>query len=96
MISITATIFITKPALVICLSWICPLANTIAFGGVPIGSMLAQLAASVIAIPSISGFIPIATASEDTTGAKTMTCATLLITSLKNIVIIVTANKRIK
>ena len=50
-ISITATIFITNPAFVICLNLIWPLANTIAFGGVPIGNILAQLAASVIGIP---------------------------------------------
>ena len=42
----------------------------------------AQLAASVIGIPSNSGFIPIASANDETTGAKTITCATLLITSL--------------
>ena len=53
-----------------------------AFGGVPIGNMPAQLAASVIGIPNKRGFIPMASANAETTGAKTITCATLLITSL--------------
>ena len=48
-ISITATMFITKPVLTICDNFTCPLANTIAFGGVPMGIILAQLAPRVIA-----------------------------------------------
>ncbi len=46
------------------------------------GIIPAQLAAKVIGLPSKRGFIFSAIASEATTGAKTITCATLLITSL--------------
>ena len=72
-IKTTATRFITNPALAICLNLICPLAKTIAFGGVPIGIIPATLAANAIGIPNISGLIPIASANEETTGAKTIT-----------------------
>jgi hypothetical protein len=44
--------------------------KTIAFGGVPIGIMLAQLAARVIANPSIKGFAPIASEIPAITGEK--------------------------
>ena len=46
-----------------------------AFGGVPIGNMLAQDAANVIGMPNNKGCIPATFASSVTTGAKTITCA---------------------
>ena len=60
------------------------------------GIMEAQLAASVIGIPNNKGFICIASANEETTGAKTITCATLLITSLRKSEIKVTRKIIIK
>ena len=74
----------TKPVLSISVTLIWPLANTMALGGVPIGSMLAQLAPNVIGIPSTNGSKFIETAREVITGANTITWATLLISSLKN------------
>ena len=56
------------------------------------GNILAQLAPSVIGIPRISGSIFNAIATEVITGAITITCATLLITSLRNIETVVTIN----
>ena len=56
-INTAETIFIIKPVVVMCLSFNLPLANTIALGGVPIGSMPAQLAPSVMAIPNWKGSI---------------------------------------
>ena len=52
-----------------------------ALGGVPMGSMLAHEAARVMGMPSKSGWMCAASASPLTTGANTITCATLLITS---------------
>ena len=69
---------------------ICPLANTIALGGVPIGSIPAQLAPKVIGIPNNNGSIFSAKATDVITGAITITCATLLITSLRNMENVVT------
>ena len=61
-----------------------------ALGGVPIGSMLAQLAPNVIGIPNKSGSICNEMATEEITGAITITWATLLITSLKKTDAVVT------
>ena len=83
--NITQMMFIRKPVLAMSFSVRWPLANTIALGGVPMGSIDAQLAASVIGIPSSTGFMWSASAMPAMTGANTITCATLLITSLKNI-----------
>ena len=55
-----------------------------ALGGVPMGNMLAQLAPNVMGIPSNNGSMPKAIAREETTGANTITWATLLINSLTN------------
>src|SRR5678809_1031542 len=88
-----ATRLITNPAFIISLIFIWPLANTIALGGVPIGIMLAQLAANVIAMPSTNGFMPTESARLQTTGEKTITCAILLITSLIKSEMMVTINK---
>ena len=81
----------TKPAPIMSFNLMCPLANTMALGGVPLGSMLAQLAPKVIGTPNNNGSICRAVANELTTGAITITCATLLITSLKNTESVVTA-----
>ncbi len=59
-----------------------PLEKTMALGGVPMGIMEAQLAARVMGMPNIKGLTPIASAMPVTTGANTITWATLLITSL--------------
>ena len=67
-----------------------------AFDGVPIGNIPAQLAASVIGIPNKSGFIPMASANAETTGANTITCATLLITSLMKSKTVTTTSTKIK
>ena len=77
--------FITNPVLAMFFKVRCPLANTIAFGGVPIGSMEAQLAARVMGIPNSTGFICKASAIPAITGANTITCATLLMISLRKI-----------
>lgn len=61
-----------------------------ALGGVPIGSILAQLAPKVIGMPSKSGSKCKEMARAEITGAITITCATLLITSLKKTDAVVT------
>jgi len=61
-----------------------------ALGGVPIGSMLAQLAPKVMGMPSNKGSICKEMATEEMTGAITITWATLLITSLKKTEAVVT------
>ncbi len=61
-----------------------------AFGGVPIGNMPAQLAPNVMGMPNKSGSIFKARANDVITGAITITWATLLITSLRNIEKVVT------
>lgn len=66
-------IFKTKPVLSMSVTLILPLANTMALGGVPIGSMLAQLAPKVIGIPNTKGSKFIEIATEVITGAKTIT-----------------------
>ena len=82
--------FSTNPALIMSFIFMYPLAKTIALGGVPIGSILAQLAPKVMGMPSNKGSMCKEMASEEITGAITITCATLLITSLKNIEAVVT------
>ena len=77
--------FMINPVFIMSNNFRFPLLKTMAFGGVPIGSIDAQLAASTIGIPSKIGFTCNASAMPATTGAKTMTWATLLITSLKKI-----------
>jgi hypothetical protein len=54
-----------------------------ALGGVPIGNILATLAPNVMGMPNDNGSIFNAIAIDEITGANTITCATLLITSLK-------------
>ena len=49
----------TRPALTICATVKCPLAKTIALGGVDIGSIKAQLAAKVTGMVINKGSIPI-------------------------------------
>ena len=83
-------IFITKPTLTMSKNLIFPLAKTIAFGGVPIGNIPATLAAKAMGTPNNKGLMCRASAIEETTGANTMTCATLLITSLIKIDVMVT------
>ena len=51
-------VFKTMPAFIICGIRKCPLAKTIAFGGVDIGNIKAQLAAIVAGTTSSSGFSP--------------------------------------
>ena len=72
-INITQMIFSTKPVFIISLNLMCPLANTIALGGVPMGNILAQLAPNVIGIPNSNGFICKASATAEITGAITIT-----------------------
>src|SRR6476646_8768713 len=96
LIRIMEMIFIMKPVFTISFNFNLPLAKTIALGGVPIGNMPAQLAASVMGITNIIGFTCSASANEETTGANTITCATLLITSLMNIERTVTATTKRK
>jgi len=64
----TEIIFIRKPVFIICLTLICPLENTIAFGGVEIGIINAQLAAIATGIANNSGFNPRPLAIPITTG----------------------------
>ena len=91
-INTTQIKFNTNPALSILPNLICPLANTIALGGVPIGSIQAQLAPSVMGIPNSNGLICKASATADITGAITITWAILLVTSLRNTEMSVTTN----
>ena len=49
--------FITKPVFIMSWIFMCPLAKTMAFGGVPIGNIPAQLAPKVMGIPNINGSI---------------------------------------
>lgn len=65
--------FKTNPARSIDFKGIKPLEYAIAFGGVPIGNIPAQLAARVIGIPSIMGGICNAIAKDAKMGAITMT-----------------------
>ena len=51
-----------------------------AFGGVPIGNIHAQLAPKVMGIPNNKGSIFNANAKEDSTGARMITTAKLLMT----------------
>lgn len=61
-----------------------------ALGGVPMGNILATLAPNVMGIPNDKGSIFNAMATEEITGANTITWATLLITSLKKTESVVT------
>ena len=72
--------------------WICPEENTMALGGVPIGSMKAQLAPKVNAM--VMGMIgrPAEMAKLATTGIKTVTNAKLDSTSVANMAIKTTIN----
>ena len=74
--------FIKNPVFSISFKAICPLENAMALGGVPMGSMPAQLAPRHIGMPSSNGLMFNETAKDVTTGEKMITCATLLITSL--------------
>ncbi len=78
-------IFNTKPAFSISVNRTYPLPNTIALGGVPTGIMDAALAAMAIGKPSRIGSICSASANAANTGAITITCAVLLISSLRKI-----------
>ncbi len=63
----------TKPAFIISFIRIWPLANTMALGGVPMGSILAQLAPKVMGMPNNNGSRPKEIAKEEITGAITIT-----------------------
>ena len=76
--------FNKTPALTICFTLIYPLANTIAFGGVAIGNINAQLDAIVTGIKTYNSGTPKPIAIPAITGAKTATNATLLINSVMN------------
>merc|ERR1711971_752646 len=67
-----------------------PLEKTMAFGGVAIGSMKALLAASVAGRRSRPGSMPMEQASLPSTGRRTVAVATLLVTSVKKVIVSVT------
>lgn len=73
MIKTMAIIFRTKPVSTMSLKRMWPLAKTMALGGVAMGIMPAQLAASVMGMPSNTGLRCRLSAMADTSGAKTMT-----------------------
>ena len=89
-IKIMQTMLSTMPAFSMSFILIWPLAKTMALGGVPMGNILAQLAPSVMGMPNKSGSMCSATATDEITGAITITCATLLMTSLKKMEKVVT------
>ena len=80
---VMATILSRSPAVAICFIFIWPLAKTIAFGGVEIGIINAQLEAIVAGITNNSGGISRLVPIPITTGKNIVTKATLLITSVK-------------
>ena len=81
-ISTADTMFMTKPVFTMSFNCSLPLAKTMALGGVPIGSIPAQLAPNVMGMPNNYGLICKASEMPATTGANTITCAMLLMISL--------------
>lgn len=77
----------TNPAFAISLIFNFPEEKTIALGGVPTGSINAQLAARVIGIHSCKISKPESTAKDATTGTKTETNAMFDIISVPKIAI---------
>lgn len=80
----TAIAFKSTPAFTICFTSTKPLAKTMAFGGVAMGSIKAQLLAMVTGMSKYRIGTPRPIAIPATTGAKTATKATLLISSVIN------------
>lgn len=80
----TATRLSNIPALTISFTSIKPLAKTMAFGGVAMGSIKAQLLAIVTGMSRYTIGIPRPIAIPATTGANTATKATLLMSSVIN------------
>ncbi len=85
----TKIIFNKIPALAICLTDICPLLKTIAFGGVATGSINAQLAAIAAGITKYIGETLKLTAIAAAIGKNAAVVAKLLVSSVKNIIIAV-------
>src|SRR5690554_6009754 len=74
-----------KPFWIMWLILRCPLANTMAFGGVATGIMKAQLAASAVGIASNTGETPMDTASAPISGRKVAAVAVLLVISVSRL-----------
>ena len=77
----------TNPALIIIGILNKPEPKTIAFGGVATGSIKAQLAAKVTGAANIIGLMPISIAIAPITGRNVAVVATLLVSSVKKIII---------
>jgi len=75
-------IFKNTPAFTMSFTFTYPLENTMALGGVAIGSIKAQLDAIVTGIKTYNNGISNPIVTPATTGAKTATSATLLINSV--------------
>jgi len=85
-----AAIFSQNPALAMSAMRNSPELNTIAFGGVATGIMKAQLAANAAGITSIRGPSVNVTAIGPSKGKKLAAVAVLLVTSVKNKIVMVT------
>ena len=77
---------IAKPLRIIWLILICPLAKTIALGGVATGIIKAQLAAIAVGIANKIGETPIETAKAPIKGKKVAAVAVLLVISVKKLI----------
>ena len=77
--------FRINPYPAICVILIRPVPNTIALGGVPIGSMNAQLADTVAGIINRRGSIPRATDAAAIMGKTVFTVATFEVNSVRNV-----------
>ena len=77
--------FITSPARIIVLCGILPVPYTSALGGVPTGSMKAQLAVSPVNTAMVTGFSPVTDAIVITKGTSSAAQAVLLTSSDRKI-----------
>ena len=91
----TPIIFNANPALIISGMVNFPEPKTIALGGVATGSINAQLAAKQTGIKRETGITPIARAKALMTGRNVLVVATLLVISVKKIIIVAIAKIRI-
>ena len=83
--------FSTKPPRAICRMVTAPVPKTMALGGVPTGSMKAQVAAKAAGISSAIGSTPMPTATPPRIGMKVAAVAVFDVTSVRNRISVVTA-----